>query len=95
MQESDSYKILLNLQSEFQLFKGDLSSVKKDMVTMKKDMTTMKKDMVEVKETLLEHSTSILHIESIMGFYGDMYKANRESNENLNQRVSALETIRV
>lgn len=52
-------------------------------------------EITGLKIILNHHTKALLSIENTMKFYGDMYKANRDSNENLDKRVTALEMARV
>ena len=46
----------------------------------------------EVYSKLDNHTASLISLENTIGFYGDMYKMNKEKIDNHDKRISILET---
>jgi len=93
---------LTGLKKEFQDFKGDLSGLKTEFKEFKVDLTSFKKEFNdfrketnenfnEVYSKLDNHTAAIMSLENTVGFYGDMYKMNKEKIDNHEKRISILE----
>jgi len=79
------------LKSDSKEYRADIKELKTDVAVLKADVSDLKIAVKAISEVLSEHTSALFRIESTMAFYGDMYKANRDGIESLNQRVSVLE----
>jgi chromosome segregation ATPase len=94
--------LIISLQKEFKDFKGDLTGLKTEFKDFKSDFTGFKKEFKdfrdetdenfnEVYSKLDNHTAAIMSLEKTIGFYGDMYKMNKEKIDNHDKRISILE----
>ena len=95
-------KEILELKKDFGGFKNDLSDLKNEFKGFKKDLTGLKEEFYEfrnettdnfneVHSKLDNHTVAIMSLENTIGFYGDMYKMNKEKIDNHENRISILE----
>jgi len=86
---------LNGLKTEFQDFKGDLICFKEEFKDFKKEFKRFRNEthenFNEVYSKLDNHTAAIMSLENTIGFYGDMYKMNKEKIDNHEKRISILE----
>ncbi|MBW6441706.1 hypothetical protein K0B04_02235 [Patescibacteria group bacterium] len=72
------------------------------IISLQKDFTGFKKEFYEFRNETTEnfnevyskldnHTVAIMSLENTIGFYGDMYKMNKEKIDNHENRISILE----
>ena len=80
--------LIICLQKDFTGFKDDLSGLKKEFYEFRNETTY---NFNEVYSKLDNHTVAIMSLENTIGFYGDMYKMNRDKIDNHENRISILE----
>lgn len=58
---------------------------------LKEDIRLVKSQMSEVNDKLDTHTLSLVEIEDTLKGYADMYKVNKETSKELNERVTVIE----
>ena len=87
---------LSNLQNDFIGFKDDLDYFRGDLSEFKDEFHEFRnetnKNFNEVYSKLDNHTAAIMSLENTVGFYGDMYKMNKDKIDNHEKRISFLES---
>ena len=83
---------LSNLKNEFKGFKDDLDYFRGDLSEFKDEFhefrNETKENFNEVYSKLDNHTAAIMSLENTVGFYGDMYKMNKDKIDNHEKRIS-------
>ena len=66
-----------------------LIKFQQDFLSFRHEMSEFRK---ETKDELNKHSQTLISIENTLGFYGDMYKINKDGIHTLDKRVTVLES---
>ena len=87
--------LIISLQKEFKGFKGDLSGLRTEFKNFRNEFNSFRNEtnenFDEVYSKLDNHTAAIMSLENTVGFYGDMYKMNKEKIDNHEKRISVLE----
>jgi len=83
---------LSNLQNDFIGFKDDLDYFGGDLAEFKDEFHEFRNEtnenFNEVYSKLDNHTAAIMSLENTVGFYGDMYKMNKDKIDNHEKRIS-------
>jgi len=80
--------LIISLQKDFRGFKKELKNFRKEFDDFRNETT---QNFNEVYSKLDNHTVAIMSVENTIGFYGDMYKMNKEKIDNHENRISILE----
>lgn len=66
-------------------------TMSEQLVTMDKQQATMSRKLDHIEERQDGHTASLMNIEATLKGYADMYKVNKGKNEEIEERVNAIE----
>jgi len=88
-------KDLSDIKIDFNVFKDHVKDFKNEFNGLKQEFRDFRNETTEnfeeVYSKLDNHTAAIMSLENTVGFYGDMYKMNREKIDNHEKRISFLE----
>ena len=73
--------LIISLQKEFRDFRKEFNCFRNET----------NENFNEVYSKLDNHTAAIMSLENTVGFYGDMYKMNKDKIDNHEKRISVLE----
>lgn len=89
-------KDFIGLKKDFTGFKKDLLELQDDFKGFRVEFDDFRNEtnenFNEVYSKLDNHTAAIMSLENTVGFYGDMYKMNKDKIENHEKRINILES---